>query len=132
MSGVLLSLFVNSGCFMMSFGVFLPVMCAEFGWSRGLAAIGLTLGTLFFGLPSPLWGYLVARFGPRAILTLGNALAALGLAGVPVAVAGVDVSVPAGIRAPPASGGGRRGWVRLGSAGGRGAEIGHPDVHPES
>ena len=44
--------------------------------------MGLSLGVLCFGLPSPLWGVLVARFGPRAILVLGNTLAALGLAGM--------------------------------------------------
>lgn len=58
------------------------MICAEFGWSRAAVAAGLSIGFLAFGLPSPLWGILVARFGPRVIIVLGNLLAAVGLAGM--------------------------------------------------
>ena len=45
-------------------------------------AAGLSIGTLTFGLPSPLIGASIARFGPRVNIVLGNLLAALALAGV--------------------------------------------------
>ena len=48
-------------------------------------AAGLSLGTLTFGLPGPLIGVAIARFGPRVNMVLGNLLAALGLAGVSLA-----------------------------------------------
>jgi len=80
--GTMFVIFVVGGAFVNSFGVFLPVICDEFGWSRAAVAAGLSIGFLAFGLPSPLWGILVARFGPRINIVLGNLLAALGLAGM--------------------------------------------------
>ena len=80
--GVMLVIFVVGGSFVNSFGVFLPVICKEFGWSRASVATALSLGILAFGLPSPLFGFLVPTFGPRVNILLGNFLAALGLAGM--------------------------------------------------
>jgi len=80
--GAMFVIFVVGGAFVNSFGVFLPVICTEFGWSRAAVAAGLSIGIVAFGLPSPLWGVLVARFGPRINIILGNLLAALGLAGM--------------------------------------------------
>jgi MFS family permease len=71
-----------SAAFYYSYGVFLPFMCQEFGWSRGVVAAGLSVGTLFLGLPSPLIGILVAKLGPRKMLFLGNLLFALCLVGM--------------------------------------------------
>jgi MFS family permease len=80
--GTMFVIFVMGGAFVNSFGVFLPVICDEFGWSRAAVAAGLSIGFLAFGLPSPLWGIFVAKFGPRINIVLGNLLAALGLAGM--------------------------------------------------
>lgn len=80
--GTMFVIFVMGGAFVNSFGVFLPVICAEFGWSRASVAAGLSIGFLAFGLPSPLWGIIVAKFGPRVNIVLGNLLAAFGLAGM--------------------------------------------------
>lgn len=80
--GAMLTAFVGGGTFIYSYGVFLPVMCEEFGWSRAVVSIGLSIGLLTFGLPSPLAGILAARFGPRVNMIWGNAVAALGLAGM--------------------------------------------------
>jgi MFS family permease len=80
--GVMLVLLVVGGSFVNSFGVFLPVICDEFGWSRAAVATALSLSVLAFGLPSPFFGALVARFGSRSNIVLGNFLAALGLAGM--------------------------------------------------
>jgi MFS family permease len=64
------------------FGVFLPVMSDEFGWNRGAIALALSLGMLASGLPSPLWGILAAKFGPRINIILGSALVGAGMAGL--------------------------------------------------
>jgi MFS family permease len=82
LSGAVLALLVCGGAFTNSFGVFLPVFSAEFGWSRATIAFALSLGTLAFGLPSPLWGLSVAKFGPRINIIVGDAIAAFALAGL--------------------------------------------------
>ena len=80
--GAVLVYFTGCGIFFYSYGVFLPTMCDELGWSRAAMAAGLSMGTLTFGLPSPLIGAAITRFGQRVNMVLGNLLAALGLAGV--------------------------------------------------
>jgi MFS family permease len=82
LAGAMLTAFTAGGAFLYSFGVFLPVMCVEMDWSRAVVSVGLSLGLLAFGLPSPLFGMLVARFGPRINMVWGNILAVLGLAGM--------------------------------------------------
>ena len=85
LAGAALVYFTGCGTFFYSYGVFLPTMCDELGWSRAAMAAGLSLGTLTFGLPGPLIGAAITRFGPRVNMVLGNLLAALGLAGVSLA-----------------------------------------------
>jgi len=80
--GVMLIIFVVGGSFVNSFGVLLPIVCEEFGWSRAIVSGALSLGILCFGLPSPLYGIFVKRFGPRFTCILGNLLAGIGIAGV--------------------------------------------------
>ena len=82
LAGVMLILFIVGGAFANSFAVLLPIITGEFEWSRGAVALALSLGILAFGIPSPLFGILVDRLGPRFTIILGNSLAALGLAGV--------------------------------------------------
>ena len=79
LAGVMIVIFVVGGTFVNSFGVFLPVICNEFGWSRAAVATALSLGVVAFGLPSPLFGILVSRIGPKIALIIGNFLAALGM-----------------------------------------------------
>ena len=82
LAGVLIVIIPMGGAFLGSFGVLLPEITKEFSWGRGEVSIALTLGILAFGMPSPLYGILANRFGPRRLIIIGNALAALGLAGV--------------------------------------------------
>ena len=84
LSGVSLVAFVVGGAFVYSYGVFLPVMCEEFGWSRAVVSVGLMLGMLVFSLPGPLTGVLITRFGPRINIVLGSLVAALGMAGMSI------------------------------------------------
>ena len=80
--GVMLIVFTVGGSFVNSFGVMLPVICEKFGWSRASVSAGLSIGVIAFGLPSPLFGMLVARFGARFAFILGNILATVGIAGM--------------------------------------------------
>ena len=82
LAGGTLVIFTMGGSFVHAFGVMLPVICGEFGWSRATVALALSMGIMAFGLPSPLFGMLVTRFGPRFTVIWGNLLGALGLAGM--------------------------------------------------
>jgi len=85
LSGAMLVYFTTSGTFFYSYGVFLPAMCSEYGWSRALVGGGLSVALLGFGLPSPLVGASINRFGPRANIAFGNLVVAVGLAGMSIA-----------------------------------------------
>ena len=84
LTGAMLVYFTTSGTFFYSYGVFLPAMCNEYGWSRTLVGGGLSVALLAFGLPSPLIGASIARFGPRANIVFGNLLVVIGLAGMSI------------------------------------------------
>jgi len=49
-----------------------------------MAGAGLSMSKLAFGLPSPLIGFSIARFGPRANIIFGNLLMVVGLAGMSI------------------------------------------------
>jgi len=85
LAGAMLVYGTTSGIFFYSYGVFLPAMCSEYGWSRALVGGGLSVALLGFGLPSPLVGASIARFGPRANIVFGNLVVAAGLAGMSIA-----------------------------------------------
>ena len=84
LAGAMLVYFTTTGTFFYSYGVFLPAMCNEYGWSRALVGGGLSVALLAFGLPSPLIGASIARFGPRANIVFGNSLVVMGLAGMSI------------------------------------------------
>jgi MFS family permease len=81
LSGAVFVLF-SANAYLQSFGVFLPVVADTFGWNRATVAAALSLGLLAMGLPSPLYGILTSRFGPRINIILGNILCAACLAGL--------------------------------------------------
>jgi predicted MFS family arabinose efflux permease len=62
-----------------TFPVFLPALLAEFGGSRGATASAASLLWVGGALLSPVAGYLVARWNPRALVSLGLGLVALGM-----------------------------------------------------
>jgi sugar phosphate permease len=82
LAGLALVVFTVSGAFINSFGVFLPVICEDLEWSRAVVAMALSIGIMSFGLPSPLFGLLVTRFGPRFTIIWGNLVAAAAIAGI--------------------------------------------------
>jgi predicted MFS family arabinose efflux permease len=62
-----------------TFPVFLPALLAEFGGSRGATAATASLLWLGGALLSPVAGYLVARWNPRLLVSLGLGLVAAGM-----------------------------------------------------
>ena len=80
LAGTMLVLLMGSGSLFFSYSVFLPAMSDELGWGRATVGAGLSIGLLAFGLPGPIVGASIAKFGPRANIVLGNSLAAAGLA----------------------------------------------------
>jgi len=57
-----------------AFSVFYPAVVADFGWSRGSAAIMFSLSILVYGLLSPVAGGLVDRYKPQLLVSLGVVL----------------------------------------------------------
>ena len=58
--------------------LFAPII-DEFGWERGITAGAFSFGFVVSAAVSPLFGRLMDRFGPRAVMELGVALMAGGL-----------------------------------------------------
>ena len=63
---------------MHSYGAYALSIQEEFGWSMSLISLAFALTRLESGLLGPLQGWLVDRFGPRPILTIGTVIFGLG------------------------------------------------------
>ena len=63
-----------------SFCVFYIAILKEFGWSRASTAGIFSINVIVYGVSSPFAGFLVDRFGPRKVLSIGVILLALGTA----------------------------------------------------
>jgi MFS family permease len=63
-----------------AFGVFLPALAEEFGWSRGAISVALSINFALGGATGFLVGALADRYGPRAILVATAVLAGSGFA----------------------------------------------------
>ncbi len=51
-----------------TFGVFARPLLGEFGWSRTQLSGALAVSQYSFALSAPVWGFLIDRYGPRAII----------------------------------------------------------------
>jgi len=79
---------VLAGSFLSAWGIgfqvhgfsalFKPI-ASELGFSRAVTSVAASIGRLGYGLESPLTGWLVDRFGPRFLITIGMLIAGLGL-----------------------------------------------------
>jgi MFS family permease len=79
---VLVATFVTLGLaygFWYSYAVFLVAFLREFGWSRSVVAGAFSLLVMVHGLSGPVLGWLVERFGPRAVIAGGGAVLGVGL-----------------------------------------------------
>ena len=62
-----------------SFSLLFPPILDEFGWQRGVTAAAFSVGFMASVVLAPLVGVLMDRWGPRAVVPIGAATAALGL-----------------------------------------------------
>jgi MFS family permease len=63
-----------------AYGVFLPVLAGEFGWSRGAISLALTINLFVGGVVGLVVGALADRRGPRELLVATSLLAGIGFA----------------------------------------------------
>jgi len=77
--GAWLAMFVGGGT-QFSFSIFLPALIEDFGWTRGMLSLGLTLNLLFMPVFGLLSGYLVDRIGPRRTVIIGAIIGGIGVA----------------------------------------------------
>ncbi len=80
--GVMLVYFGLCGNIIYAYGIFLPSMSAEFGWSRSALSGPYGLFIIVGGLLGPAAGLSISRFGPRRNIVLFNFVAVLGLLGM--------------------------------------------------
>jgi len=66
--------FISSGVSNVTMAVVLKPISEDLGWSRGMTAAAITLGSFGGGLLSPLFGPVADRYGPRVLLPLGGLL----------------------------------------------------------
>lgn len=78
--GAILVYFSGCGCCFYSFGVFLPVVCADTGMSITAFSVALSVFALAMGFVAPLVGISIGKFGARKNIIIGNLVSALGLA----------------------------------------------------
>ncbi len=63
---------------MHSYGAYVVLLQADFGWSKTVMAAAFALTRIESGILGPAQGWLVDRFGPRLILTIGTVIFGLG------------------------------------------------------
>ncbi len=63
---------------MQSFGAYVVLLQAEFGWSKAWVAGAFALTRVESGILGPLQGWMVDRYGPRAILRIGIIIFGIG------------------------------------------------------
>jgi MFS family permease len=71
--------FYLSIVFFQGFQVFFLPILREFGWSRALTSGAFSLRSLEAGFLAPIIGFLVDRWGPRAVILLGVILGGAGM-----------------------------------------------------
>src|SRR5215210_275609 len=74
LSVAMLAAFLAAGSSQLFMSIMLKPMTDEFGWSRTATTGAITIGTILAGLVAPVFGRLVDRYGPRALMTAGALL----------------------------------------------------------
>lgn len=70
--------FLASVLWMQSYGAYVVLLQADFGWSKTLLAGAFALTRVESGILGPLQGWLADRFGPRVVLRVGTVLFGVG------------------------------------------------------
>ncbi|MXX30018.1 MAG: MFS transporter [Gammaproteobacteria bacterium] len=63
---------------MQSYGAYVVLLQADFGWSKTVMAAAFAMTRIESGILGPAQGWLVDRFGPRLILTIGTLIFGVG------------------------------------------------------
>lgn len=63
-----------------SFSLLFPALLDEYQWDRGLIAGAFSLGFVVSGIITPVFGYIMDRWGPRIAIPIGATLVVAGLA----------------------------------------------------
>ncbi len=69
--------FSQASVVVLSFGVFIYPLSAEFGWSRTEISFGLTISTLMLAAVTPVFGNLLDKYGFNRVLLISSCLFAL-------------------------------------------------------
>jgi predicted MFS family arabinose efflux permease len=80
-----------------TFGLYLPPMTLDLGWSRQTFAIAIAIQNLIYGAATPFAGMIADRFGAARVLVGGTLLYALGMVLMALTETGWDFSVSAGL-----------------------------------
>ena len=72
---------LGSALMTQSFGAYMVLLQRDYGWSKTLLAGAFSMTRVEGGLLGPLQGWLIDRFGPRAILQVGLVVFGLGFIG---------------------------------------------------
>ena len=70
--------FLAAFLWMQSYGAYVVLLQDEFGWSKALVAGAFALTRIESGILGPLQGWLVDKYGPRTILSIGTVLFGIG------------------------------------------------------
>jgi MFS family permease len=73
--------FTGALLFFQAFGAYVLLIEAEFGWSKALMAGAFALARVESGLLGPIQGWMVDRYGPRAVIRWGLVIFGLALIG---------------------------------------------------
>ena len=80
-----------------TFGLYLPPMTMDLGWSRETFAIALALQNLVYGAATPFAGMIADKYGAHRVLVGGTLLYALGIALMGFSKTGLEFSLTAGL-----------------------------------
>ena len=77
--GAALVYFVEAAVIAYPFGIFLPFISDESGWSRGEVSVAPAMSYFVAALFTPFIGWFVAKYGAKKIILIGGVLCSLGL-----------------------------------------------------
>jgi MFS family permease len=80
-----------------TFGLYLPPMTLDLGWSRETFAFALAIQNLVYGLATPFAGMISDKYGAPRVLVGGTVVYALGMALMAYTQSGWDFAISAGL-----------------------------------
>jgi MFS family permease len=69
---------LHSGLLMQAFANYSVLLVAEFGWSKSMISAAFAMTRAESGLLGPFQGWMIDRFGPRAVMRVGTVLFGVG------------------------------------------------------